>query len=224
MASNEEPSELPTSELGTKEFWDSSYELELNNFDDHGDVGEIWFGEDSATRIVRWMSSNDIISSTDSIVDLGCGNGMLLIELAEEGFENLLGVDYSEAAVKLAKKVATAQNLDIKFETCDILADAAKPLNGRQFKVVLDKGTYDAISLSPENAPEKRNIYIEAVHNLLEAQGSFILTSCNWTQVELELHFQKYFKLFRVLPTPKFQFGGKTGSTVTSLVFRKKTS
>ncbi|KAK3917357.1 EEF1A lysine methyltransferase 2 [Frankliniella fusca] len=222
MTHDEEPSELPTSELGTKEFWDSSYELELNNFNDHGDVGEVWFGEDSAARIVRWMSSSDIISTHDSIVDLGCGNGMLLVELAHEGFENLLGVDYSEAAVKLAQKVASSQNLDIKFETCDILADATKPLNGRQFKVVLDKGTYDAISLNPENAHEKRNMYIEAVHNLLEAEGSFILTSCNWTQAELESHFQKYFKLALVLPTPKFQFGGKTGNTVTSLVFKTK--
>lgn len=213
--------ELPASKLGTKEFWDSSYVLELNNFKDHGDVGEVWFGEDSALRVVRWMSSTEAISSEDSVIDLGCGNGMLLVELAEEGFTNLTGVDYSEAAIKLAQAVSSAQQLDIKFETFDILADSSCPLNGRKFKVVLDKGTYDAISLNPDNPSEKRSLYIEAVNNLLEADGLFIITSCNWTQAELVNHFHKYFAVSHVLPTPKFQFGGKTGNTVTSVVFKR---
>lgn len=33
--------------------WDSAYEVEIQNFENHGAVGEIWFGEDSAMRIVR---------------------------------------------------------------------------------------------------------------------------------------------------------------------------
>ncbi|XP_034244381.1 EEF1A lysine methyltransferase 2 [Thrips palmi] len=224
MSNSEETSELPTSELGTKEYWDSAYQTELANFKDHGDVGEIWFGEDSAMRVVRWMCNSEDIQSSDSIVDLGCGNGMLLVELADEGFTNLTGVDYSAAAVKLAEEVSSARQLNIKFETCDILADSACPFNGRRFKIVLDKGTYDAISLNPENAQEKRSLYIESVNNLLDVEGLFILTSCNWTQAELEAHFNKYFSVVCVLPTPQFQFGGKTGSKVASVVFQRKSS
>jgi len=33
--------------------WDSTYVNELQNFRDHGDVGEVWFGEDSAFRVIR---------------------------------------------------------------------------------------------------------------------------------------------------------------------------
>lgn len=222
MAEDTNSSELPTSELGTKEYWDSSYQLELDNFKDHGDVGEVWFGEDSATRVARYLSTKSNIQSSDEIIDLGCGNGMLLVELAQEGFSNLTGVDYSEAAVKLAEAVASSQNLDIKFETCDILADSEQPLGGRKFKVVLDKGTYDAISLNPENAGGKRKQYIDAVNNMLDHEGIFVLTSCNWTQAELKDHFNNYFAISYVLPTPKFQFGGKTGNTVTSVVFQRK--
>lgn len=79
----------------------------------------------------------------------------------------------------------------IYFQTCDILADSACPLNGRKFKIVLDKGTYDAISLNPDNAQEKRGLYIESVNNILDVEGLYILTSCNWTQAELEAHFDK---------------------------------
>lgn len=78
-----------------------------------------------------------------------------------------------------------------KIQTCDILSNSECPLEGRRFKIVLDKGTYDAISLNPENAQEKRGLYIDCVNNLMEAGGMYILTSCNWTQAELETHFEK---------------------------------
>jgi len=203
--------ELGGSELGTKEYWDSAYKLELDNYKDHGDVGDVWFGEDSALRVIKWMSSSDDVSTDDSIVDLGCGNGMMLIELAREGFTNLTGVDYSEAAVKLAEAVALSQELKINYEVCDILADSLSPLNGKKFQIVLDKGTYDAISLNPENTSEKRSSYIDAVNSLLDSEGLFILTSCNWTQPELETQFRKYFTMYHAVPTPKFFLEARLG-------------
>ncbi len=37
--------------------WDRVYKDELNNFCSHGDVGEIWFGEESILRIVRYVEA-----------------------------------------------------------------------------------------------------------------------------------------------------------------------
>ncbi|PSN34019.1 EEF1A lysine methyltransferase 2 [Blattella germanica] len=167
--------ELEPSELGTQEY-------------EHGDVGEVWFGEDSALRIVSWMTSSDLVKQEDSIVDLGCGNGMLLVELAREGFSNLMGVDYSQNAIDLAKSVARAQNLTISFEVCDILS-AENSLSSQEFAVALDKGTYDAVSLNPDNPKQRREQYISNVWKLLRPQGILILTSCNWTEKELVSHF-----------------------------------
>ena len=39
-----------SSKLGTKDYWDGAYEKENDNFDDHGDVGEVWFGEEAGVR------------------------------------------------------------------------------------------------------------------------------------------------------------------------------
>ncbi|XP_067012529.2 EEF1A lysine methyltransferase 2 [Anabrus simplex] len=218
MSSDCDTEELGSSELGTKDYWERAYSDELKNYTDHGDVGEIWFGEDSALRIVRWLSSNDRVHLTDRIIDIGCGNGMLLVELAREGFASLTGVDYSPNAIALARAVASSQGLEIHYEVCDVLSGA---LDGRRYQVALDKGTYDAVSLCPDDTKMKREQYISSVHSLLHPGGLLVITSCNWTEKELVAHFQDKFNVLEVIPTPKFNFGGKSGSLVSSVVFQK---
>lgn len=82
-------------------------------------------------------------------------------------------------------------------------------------------GTYDAISLHPDDPKAKRGSYIRHVHEMLEDNGSLIITSCNWTEEELIAAFDGYFIKSAVIPSPSFMFGGKVGSVVTSLVFQK---
>ncbi|KAG0294137.1 hypothetical protein BGZ98_001882 [Dissophora globulifera] len=158
------------SKLGTKDYWDKVYDREVNNYKDHGDIGEIWFGEDSAMKMVDWVEEHyDSDKETCSVLDLGCGNGHLLLDLAELGFEDLTGIDYSPAAIELARAVATDKELDnvIRYEAVDFLAEketlewctrqaaSAAGSGGeegpKRFKVLLDKGTYDAISLHQKN-------------------------------------------------------------------------
>ncbi|KAI1307036.1 hypothetical protein EDD11_004581 [Mortierella claussenii] len=158
------------SKLGTKDYWDKVYDREVDNYKDHGDIGEIWFGEDSAMKMVDWVEENyEDCKETCSILDLGCGNGHLLLDLAELGFEDLTGIDYSPAAIKLARAVATDKELDhiIKYEAVDFLAEKetlewctkqnstgiqdGQDAQPKKFTVLLDKGTYDAISLHQKN-------------------------------------------------------------------------
>lgn len=210
--------ELEGSELGTLHYWDDAYRREIENFKNHGDVGEIWFGEDAELRIINWMLSSDLITFDDNIIDIGCGNGMMLIELAREGFTNLTGIDYSQAAVELAQAITEKQHLNIDFLKFDIVTKDISNLG--PFKIVHDKGTYDAISLCPDDTKTKRLKYIENVFKLLGENGLLILTSCNWTESELVKSF-KGFELVQVIPTPSFKFAGKSGSLVTSVVFKK---
>ncbi|XP_059093251.1 EEF1A lysine methyltransferase 2-like [Tigriopus californicus] len=215
--------ELPGSVLGTKEHWDATYATELKNFDDHGDEGEIWFGEDSLFRVLRWFDRNeDKVPKTAEILDLGCGNGVTCVHLAQEGFSRVTGVDYSPDAIALSLKLAEKHDAQgLTFETCDILNLNSSPLLSKTYNVILDKGTYDAVSLDPEDTKTKRNIYIRHVQALLDPQGYFFITSCNWTEEELIDHFSAGFRLHQVIPTPQFQFGGKVGNMVTSVIFVK---
>lgn len=111
------------------------------------------------------------------------------------------------------------------------------------FALVLDKGTYDVISMNDENK-EKRNKYKENIINLLQPNGKFLIISCNWTQLELKEQFNdckwllnnifyllhQYiqfcflliaFKIVHTIPTPSFQFGGAVGNTISATLYEK---
>ncbi|CAO1383584.1 unnamed protein product [Diamesa serratosioi] len=219
MLQQETFEELGSCELGTKEYWDVSYDKEINNYLAHGDTGEIWFEESQQFKIITWIMKCDDIQESDSLIDLGTGNGMMLIELAREGYKNLTGVDYSPKSIELSQKIAKDQDLEITYKVADLLSLESVDALGK-FKIAHDKGTYDAVALM-ENPKEKRATYIKNVSSLMEDDGLFIITSCNFTEKELLESFTGTFTKYHIIPTQTFQFGGKIGNVVTSIVFKK---
>ncbi|XP_053165514.1 EEF1A lysine methyltransferase 2 isoform X2 [Hemicordylus capensis] len=218
MGSSREEDFEPSA-LGTKEHWDAVYEQELQFFKESGDAGEIWFGEESMARLIRWIEKQKIPLNS-SVLDIGTGNGVLLVELAKSGYTNLTGIDYSPSAIELSKSIMEKDGLShIKLQVEDIL-DPSDELSG--FQICIDKGTFDAISLNPDNAAEKRKQYVKALYKVLRPRGFFLITSCNWTREELLEEFREGFLLLEELPTPIFCFGGRTGNSITSLVFQLK--
>ncbi|XP_056148108.1 EEF1A lysine methyltransferase 2 [Lampris incognitus] len=206
------------SALGTKEYWDDAYQRELETFKDIGDVGEIWFGEESMDRVIHWLD-NAKIPENAAILDIGTGNGVLLVELAKHGYTNLMGIDYSAASVGLARSVLQAEDLtNVTLKEMDFLRCSGE-LKG--FDVCLDKGTFDAISLNPDDRHKSKACYVQALRHALKKNGYFIITSCNWTKEQLLQRFSEGFEFVQELPTPSFQFGGKTGSSVTALIFKR---
>ena len=157
--------ELQESALGTQEYWDNRYKEEIANFEDHGDPGEIWFGEDTVERTIEWIKKQESISKNSKILDIGCGNGMFLVELFTQGYVNSFGMDYSEDAIELAKSIAQKRNFKIEYSVCNIL----EGLEG-QFDVIHDKGTYDAISLNA-NIKEHRVTYLKNIFKGLTDTG-----------------------------------------------------
>lgn len=206
--------------------WDTVYSREVETFEDLGDVGEIWFGEDTMEKVVAWIDSCEDVQHENSIIDVGCGNGMMCIELHKLGYTDLTGVDYSECAVMLAKSVSRNEGFeDITYEVGDLIRDIDQnPCTclTRKYKVVIDKGTYDAISLKPDDPLLARQAYKKTIKHLMNKDSLFSLTSCNWTKDELVDFFKEDFTLHSQIPFKTIQFGGQTGSTVTSLIFKLK--
>ncbi|SHO80050.1 Similar to S.cerevisiae protein EFM4 (Lysine methyltransferase) [Malassezia sympodialis ATCC 42132] len=206
---------LPESHLGTKEHWDQVYEREVKVYEDIGDEGEIWFGEDSVERMIRflleWIEENHG-DKAPYILDLGTGNGHLLFSLLEaqeeelpEGIvdpSKLCGIDYSTASIALSRSIGSKRLNgceQVVFEVAD-LRDAqqvdhlsSKANDGLGWDIVCDKGTYDAIALSSQPIDGKLPVehYVGAVRALTRPltpdtpSGIFFITSCNFTQEEL---------------------------------------
>ncbi|KAA0711271.1 EEF1A lysine methyltransferase 2 [Triplophysa tibetana] len=215
---NETGDDFAPSKLGTKEYWDDAYKRELQSYKDIGDVGEIWFGEESMDRVIRWMAAQNI-SKNASVLDIGTGNGIFLVELAKNGYSNLTGIDYSKTAVELTTNILEEEGFtSIKIQVEDFL-NPSKEI--KSFDTCIDKGTFDAISLSPEGREEAKTRYVASLRTVLQPEGFFIITSCNWTKEQLLQIFRPGFELVQELPTPRFQFGGVTGNSVTALVFKR---
>ncbi|OVA14525.1 Methyltransferase domain [Macleaya cordata] len=260
--------EVEPSVLGLQSYWDATYADELANFHEHGHAGEVWFGADVMDIVSSWTKnlctnasqdnmqnlSNDAgckpeadehsaaVLSTWNVLDIGTGNGLLLQEFAKQGFSDLTGTDYSEGAIDLARGLAERDGFtNINFMVDDILETKLE----RQFRLVMDKGTFDAIGLHPDGHI-KRIMYWDSVSKLVAPGGILVITSCNSTKDELVQEVDTFNQrklaasqdpetsknqegcrdsppsfryLNHVRSYPTFMFGGSEGSRVATVAF-----
>lgn len=198
-----------------------------------------------------------------SVLDLGTGNGSSLLTLRLQGFYQgyMVGIDYSPQSIELARKLSQQygiaadriemsvqhpgerQSYDkIRFEVFDLLKDNPRTqdwwpssLNGKGgFDLVLDKGTFDAISLSSDivdlegKALRVHEVYPRIVLSLLSEGGFLLITSCNWTEAEVINWFTTgsgvagKMDVFDRISYPVFEFGGHKGQGVASVCFRRR--
>lgn len=236
--------------------WDKLYKRELvNNASDPTDRGTVWFDDsDAEAKLLQFLEGLEegsitaadgvtLDKTSTSFLDLGCGNGSLLFALREEGWRGrCLGVDYSGESVALARQIAgsgaVAGDEAVEFAEWDVLRGPYDAVllgaQGQGWDVVHDKGTFDAISLSDEADARGRRVsegYKARVVRLVRTGGLFLVTSCNWTEAELEGWFGegaadvegggRFVRVGRV-EYPSFSFGGVKGQTISTLCFQRR--
>ncbi len=130
---------------------------------------------------------------------------------------------------------------EIQFEEWDILGSedelrAGKvgwfPYNKGGFDIVLDKGTFDAVSLMAEKNQCER--YPGISGGLVRKGGFLVVTSCNWTEEEVVQWFTSASIGFEAgdsdsgklvvwgrVQYPRFRFGGQEGQGVCTVCFQR---
>ncbi|KAL3474184.1 methyltransferase domain-containing protein [Aspergillus californicus] len=127
----------------------------------------------------------------------------------------------------------------IRFEEWDILGHTPGdnlpwfPYGQGGFDIVLDKGTFDAVSLMVEKSECER--YPAIAGGLVRKGGFLIVTSCNWTEEELVRWFtsatprvegearvsETKLAVWGRVQYPRFRFGGQEGQGVCTVCFQR---
>lgn len=226
--------------------WDDVYSRELRNHaEDADDEGTVWFSESGAEEAVvdqlNRLEADGLLQRSNGegvqasrFIDLGTGNGHLLFCLrGEDGDGNgwngeMVGVDYSPTSIQLAKRIASQRQVEaIDFQQWDLLVDPPGAWLVGGFDVVLDKGTFDAISLmagSSNQTSHPCERYREKVIPLIRPDGLLCITSCNWTKAELLEWLAPVggdLRFYSEARYPTFTFGGHTGQSIVTLVLQK---
>lgn len=116
----------------------------------------------------------DELSLSGSALDLGCGTGELVLELARRGLD-AWGIDSTPAAIAAAEQKRGARGLRARFVVGDAL-DLA-PL-GRTFDTILDCGLFHVI------AEEDRLRYLKELPRVLPAGGRFLMMGFQTSRAE----------------------------------------
>ena len=203
------------------------------------------------------FASQQSVVPPPSVLDLACGNGSMLFHLKQQVHGRMVGLDYSRSSIALARQLQERYSdpvdltesqpmyvvpfleagLDqIQFEVFDIFHDTVESASWwveGGFDLVLDKGTFDAISLSSEtitndgnNASRLCEVYPRKAIDMVRPGGFLLITSCNWTEGELVRWFTTgpligELEVFARLKYARFQFGGQEGQGVATVCFKK---
>ena len=73
----------------------------------------------SCIRFLQQLAGSTPLSHT--VIDMGCGSGILAIAARKLGFTTVSGYDYDSSAVKTAHENAAANGLEIPFDVADAL-------------------------------------------------------------------------------------------------------
>jgi D-alanine-D-alanine ligase len=81
--------------------------------------GDVVENLENTRREVDFIVSSAAIQPHSHILDLCCGQGRHCLELARRGFKNVMGLDRSRYLVRLAKKRAQTEGLQVLFKEGD---------------------------------------------------------------------------------------------------------
>ena len=120
-------------------------------------------------------------------LDLGCGTGIKSIYLAKKGF-NVIGIDISKTAIKLAKENAQRAKVKVNF----IVADATNLsfLKDKKFDFILDWANLHGI---PKNKREK---YVTGIIKHTKKGSKFILRCFNKNETQKEFVIRSMSKIY----------------------------
>ncbi|KAH7920389.1 S-adenosyl-L-methionine-dependent methyltransferase [Leucogyrophana mollusca] len=134
-------------EYGTKEYWDTRYALEPS------DATFDWFKSYADLKPhVREL----VPDKAARILILGCGNSKFSEEMYDDGYKNIVNVDYSSVVIRQMQERHASTRPEMQWKEMDVRDMSL--FDDASFDVAIDKGTMDAMMTSSSdvwNPPEQ---------------------------------------------------------------------
>lgn len=138
--------------------WDTMYDMPL------GDIP--WEIKDPPKELVGLIDSGKLRGGR--ALDIACGTGNYSFYLAEHGFDEVIGVDFSEKALAIARRHNEKMQLPVTFKFADV-TKIELALPGEQFDFILD------YSILHHLDPAVTEAYAQQCANLLKPGGKLLL-------------------------------------------------
>jgi ubiquinone/menaquinone biosynthesis C-methylase UbiE len=125
-----------------------------------------YFTPEQLQKDVNFLIKALRLKKKDKILDIACGNGRHTIELKKRGY-NIDGLDFSGYLIRIARKRAKQENLEINFYTQDMHKINLKKKYDKIFLFFSDFRTLDADEV------------LKNVTKIMEKKGMFLLDCDN---------------------------------------------
>jgi len=141
----------------------------LDYWNSRADLGIRAGSNDYTAKRLEIEAIASFVMDGQTILDIGCGNGVTTIELARRYEVKIIGLDYAEAMISAARENANNQVLkgEIRFEIGDVLQ---LPEFEEKFDIVYTERTL--INLS-DFSLQRRSI--KAITDVLKVGGSYVM-------------------------------------------------
>ncbi|KAI0701472.1 S-adenosyl-L-methionine-dependent methyltransferase [Cytidiella melzeri] len=156
-------------QYGTREYWDERYsqESEDSSFD--------WFKSYAdVADIIREL----IPDKNARILMLGCGNSKLSEDMYDDGYRQIVNVDYSSVLIEKMRRKHEQTRPEMQWHEMDVRHMA---LESESFDVAIDKGTMDAMMTAkadawdpPEEVIENCTREVDEVMRVLRKDSIFV--------------------------------------------------
>ncbi len=126
---------------------------------------KLLFGKKQTLPIDEAAVAKSVSWKGKTVLDVGCGTGLMAFEAARRGAAKVVGIDFSPEAIRAAKETYRLPNLEYRVEN-----------------VARHKGRYDIImSLGTLEHMDNPLAILRLLKRRLAKNGAIVITSPNWS-------------------------------------------
>jgi len=178
---------------GDKAYWDKRYSAQEDKYDwylsysqfrdqivdvlnvlnkDGKEPQELTGGDLYETNKKRSTDRKRRLRSDLQVCVVGCGNSDMSLAFYEDGFTNIISIDYSEIVINKMKEL----HKDMKSLVYEVQDVRQMTYTDGYFDVIVDKGTLDAILCGSDSATNANGMLSECQRVLKKGGYFFVIT------------------------------------------------